>query len=79
MQPRVRYYIMQDDDQPVVRTVPVTTAPVPRVVRAGEPARGAEPVRAGEERAEGGRTRRVQPDRVRRLVRAATRRAQRSS
>jgi hypothetical protein len=27
----VRFYITQDDDQPIVRTIPVATHPVPRV------------------------------------------------
>lgn len=31
METPVRYYITQDDDRPVVRTVPVTTRPLPVV------------------------------------------------
>ncbi len=33
METPVRYYITQDDDRPVVRTVPVTTHPLPKAVR----------------------------------------------
>jgi hypothetical protein len=31
MQTPVRFYITQDDDQPVVRTIPVASHPIPRV------------------------------------------------
>lgn len=33
----VRYYITQDDDQPIVRTIPVTTHPIPLAPKVGKP------------------------------------------
>ena len=34
----VRFYITQDDNQPIVRTIPVATHPIPRVTAAAEQA-----------------------------------------
>ena len=34
----VRFYITQDNDQPIVRTIPVTSHPIPGVKAAGEQA-----------------------------------------
>jgi hypothetical protein len=62
MQTPVRFYITQDDDQPVVRTIPVASHPVPRVKVASDQA----PSRAKGPRA---------PRKVTKLVRFATRRA----
>jgi len=62
----VRYYITQDDDRPVVRTVPVTTHPLPRATP--RPAEQAAPsVKACSVPAKRGP--------VRRIVRAAVRKA----
>ena len=66
METPVRYYITQDDDQPVVRTVPVTTHPLPKASqRPAEPAAAtASPTPARPKRGP-----------VRRIVRAAARKA----
>jgi hypothetical protein len=62
MQTPVRFYITQDDDQPVVRTIPVASHPIPRVKPANtQPAEQATGPRA--------------PRKVSKLVRFATRRA----
>jgi hypothetical protein len=42
----VRFYITQDDDQPIVRTIPVATHPVPRVTASAEQAPAALTARA---------------------------------
>ena len=65
METPVRYYITQDDDRPVVRTVPVAKHPLPVV--AERPAEGAPRAQACS----------VPPKRgpVRRIVRAAARKA----
>jgi len=42
----VRFYITQDDDQPIVRTIPVATHPVPRVTASAEQAPAALRARA---------------------------------
>ena len=57
----VRFYITQDDDQPIVRTIPVASHPIPRVT-ATEQA----PVAARDSRG---------PRRVSKLVRFAKRRS----
>jgi hypothetical protein len=36
MQTPVRFYITQNEDQPVVRTIPVTKHPIPRLKAASE-------------------------------------------
>ncbi len=36
MQTPVRFYITQNEDQPVVRTIPVTKHPIPRVKATSE-------------------------------------------
>jgi hypothetical protein len=64
MQMSIRFYITQSDDQPVVRTVPVTVRPVAQANETAAPTTQAEPA------AVDGRAR------VARLMRAATRRAQ---
>lgn len=70
MQTPVRYYITQDDDRPVVRTVPVSTHPLPKaVVRPAE--QTAVPVYACSVPAKRGP--------VRRIVRAAVRKAHRAA
>ena len=61
MQTPVRFYITQDDDKPVVRTIPVASHPIPRV-KASEQAPS---------RVERPRT----PRKVTKLMRFATRRA----
>ena len=58
----VRFYITQDDDQPIVRTIPVATHPIPRVTATGEQV----PAAARDSRG---------PRRVSKLVRFATRRS----
>jgi len=62
MQTPVRFYITQDDDRPVVRTIPVASHPIPRVNVASEQAHS----RVEERRA---------PRRVGKIMRFATRRA----
>jgi hypothetical protein len=62
MQTPVRFYITQNDDQPIVRTIPVTTHPVPKVTQPvqAQTAANAEPVQTQR--------------RVAKLVRSAVRR-----
>ena len=69
METPVRYYITQDDDRPVVRTVPVTTHPLPRATP--RPAEQAPSVKACSVPAKRGP--------VRRIVRAAVRKAKLSA
>jgi len=66
----VRYYITQDDDRPVIRTVPVTTHPLPKAVQ-----------RPAEQPVAPAMACSVPPKRgpVRRIVRAAVRRAHRAA
>ena len=66
METPVRYYITQDDDRPVVRTVPVTTHPLPRAVQRPDEATVAEAASTPERPKRGP---------VRRIVRAAARKA----
>lgn len=58
----VRFYITQSDDQPIVRTIPVTTHPLPQAPKPVEPANA--PM-----------TRPATKNRVARLVRSAVKRA----
>lgn len=67
MQTPVRFYITQNDDQPVVRTIPVARHPVPRVVQS-EPAQAADAVRQDQA-----------PRKVAKLVQRAVRRSGKSA
>jgi uncharacterized protein with NAD-binding domain and iron-sulfur cluster len=67
MQTPVRFYITQNDDQPVVRTIPVARHPVPRVSQQA-------PVQASEKA-----DRKQTPRKVARLVRRAVRRSDKSA
>lgn len=58
----VRFYITQNDDQPIVRTIPVTTHPIPQAPK---------PVQAENTTAQ----RAGSKNRVAKLVRSAVRRA----
>ncbi len=70
MQTPIRYYILQDEDHPVVRTVPVTKPAIEPVASAGSTTADAPiPVVQDAMPARGG-------TRIKRLMRAAARRHQ---
>ncbi|MCC6792622.1 MAG: hypothetical protein IT336_13105 [Thermomicrobiales bacterium] len=58
----VRFYITQNDDQPIVRTIPVTTHPIPQAPK---------PAQAQAASAQGNETK----SRVAKLVRSAVKRS----